>query len=197
PDGWARTLERGQRDADVLQVKVAALVGDRLARKQALDDLERLDVTAHALFRVHVPGLGLDVAVSETDARNEPTPPEHLQPGHLRGDVERLVERQEQDASADRHAVGLRGDPPEHRKRLEVGERMREVVLAGEDQIEADGARQPYLLDVIPEALDLRVARPMLDREAEPELDHGCENFCALPMDGQTYACTLAWIWRT
>src|SRR5262249_54398750 len=140
---------------------------------------------------------GLDVAVSETDAEDEPTARDHVERGHLLGDVERLVERQEQDASADRHAVGLRGGPPEHRKRLGVGERRREGVVAGGGEVRARGARQPYLLDVIPEALDLRVARPMLDREAEPELDHGCENFCALPMDGQTYACTLAWIWRT
>src|SRR5205809_1206059 len=93
PDGRARALERGQRDAHVLQAKVSALVGDRLARPQALDDLERLDVAAHALLRVQVHGLGLGIAVAEADTEDEAAARDHVERRHLLGDVERLVER--------------------------------------------------------------------------------------------------------
>ena len=96
------------------------------------------------------------------------------------------MERQQQDAGADGHALGLGGDPAQHGKRLEVRERMREVVLAREDQIEADRTGHAHLLEVLAEALGLGVAGRMLDGEAEPELDHGWENFRALPMCGQT-----------
>src|SRR2546427_9334808 len=84
-----------------------------------------------------------------------------------------MVERQEQAPRPERHAGGLGGDAGERRDRLEVGERVGEIVLARPDRGEPHGTREPDLLDVLLEAGRLRVLRQVLDREPDAEL-HSC-----------------------
>src|SRR5207249_8725176 len=57
--------------------------------------------------------------------------------------------------------------------RLEVGERVGEIVLARPDGGEPHGAREPHLLDVLAEPGGLWIVRQMLDREPDAELHSG------------------------
>ena len=71
------------------------------------------------------------------------------------------------------HAARVGGEAGEGRDRLEVRERIGQVVLARPDRAEADGTREPHLLDVLAKANGLRLLRPMLDGEAQAEPHSG------------------------
>src|SRR5204862_1657467 len=172
PDGRAGALQRTQRDSHVAEAEVLALVAHRLAVPQLLDHLETLDEARDPRLRVLAHRLVLHVPVAEADAEDEPPARDHVERGDLLGNLDRVVEREEETARAERHAGGVGRDAPERRDRLEVGERGGEIVLARPHGGEAQRARQPDLLDVLLEPCRLRLVRKVLDREPEAEL-HG------------------------
>ena len=84
-----------------------------------------------------------------------------------------MVQGEQEDAGAEDHAAGVGGQTREGGDRLEVRERIGQIVLARPDRAEADGAREPHLLDVLAETNGLRLLRQVLDGEAEAELHSG------------------------
>src|SRR6266545_2196742 len=173
PDRRARALERAHRDARAAQAEVAALVGDGLAAPQPLDDLEALDQTTDALLRVVPHCQVLDAAVPEADTEDQVAVRNHVERRELLGDLDRVVQREQENAGAECHAPGVGGEAREGRDRLEVRERIGEIVLARPDRAEPDCARKPDLLDVLAEAGRLRLLGEMLNGEAEAELHSG------------------------
>src|SRR5262249_48272232 len=91
----------------------------------------------------------------------------------LLGDLDGMVQGQQQDAGAEDHAARLGGDTREGGNGLKVREWIGQVVLARPHRAEAPRAREPHLLDVLAEANGLRLLRQMLDGEAEAELHSG------------------------
>src|SRR5215510_1046365 len=173
PDRRARALHRTHRDPRRPQLEVAALVVDRLAAPQPLDDLEALDEAADAILRILPERLIFDVAIAEADTEDQPAVGDDVERGELLGDLDGVVQGKQQDAGAEDHAARLGGDPRQRRDRLEVRERIGQVVLARPYRAEAHGTREAYLLDVLAEANGLRLLRQVLDGEAEAELHSG------------------------
>src|SRR5207249_10970436 len=140
---------------------------------EALDRREPVDERPDALLRVPPHRLVLDVAIAEGDAEDEAAPGDQVECRELLGGLDGVVEGQEQAPRPERHALGVRGDAGESRDRLEVGERVGEIVLARPDGGEPHGAREPHLLDVLAEPGGLWIVRQMLDREPDAELHSG------------------------
>ena len=73
-----------------------------------------------SLARVHTHRLVLGGAIAETHADDQPPAADHVQRGELLREVDRLVQREQQHAGAELHALGLGGHAPERRQGLEV-----------------------------------------------------------------------------
>ena len=157
-------------------LEVLALIVDRLAAPQSLQGLQPLHEAADSLAGVHPHRLVLGVAIAETEAHDQPPAADHVERGELLGEIDRLVQRQQQHAGAEHHALGLGRHACQRRQRLEVRERLGEIVLARPDGRKSDSASQAHLLDVLGEARGLRVLRAVLDREREAE-SHGWAEF--------------------
>ena len=139
PDRRAGPLQRGHRDPHARAAgKVLALIVDRLAAPQALERRQPLLEATDSLARVHAHRLVLGVAIAETHADDQPPAADHVERGELLGEVDRLVQREQQHAGAELHALGLGGHAPERRQRLEVRERVGEIVLTRPDGRESD-----------------------------------------------------------
>ena len=89
------------------------------------------------------------------------------------GDVDRMVQGEQEDARAEDHAARVGGEPREGRDRLEIRERIGQIMLARPHRAEAHGAREPDLLDVLAEADGLRLLRQVLDGEPQAESHSG------------------------
>jgi hypothetical protein len=170
--GGRGPLQRWHRDPHLAQLEVLALIVDRLAAPQSLQGLQPLHEAADSLAGVHPHRLVLGVAIAKTEAHDQPPAADHVERGELLGEIDRLVQRQQQHAGAEHHALGLGRHACQRRQRLEVRERLGEIVLARPDGRKSDSASQAHLLDVLGEARGLRVLRAVLDREREAE-SHG------------------------
>src|SRR5882724_469077 len=173
PDRRAGTLHRAHRDPRGSQAEVPALVVDGFAAPQPLDDLEPLDEATDAVLRVVPQRAVLDVPIAETDAEDQPAVRDHVERRELLGDLDGMVEGQQENPGAQDHAASVGGEAREGRDRLEIGERIGQVVLARPHRAEADGARESDLLDVLAEADGLRLLREVLHGEAEAEPHSG------------------------
>src|SRR6266508_3499824 len=157
PDLRARPLERRHGDADVRKREMAAGIAQGLARPEPLDDLEPLDEATDPLLRILPHGLVLDVTVAEPHSEDEASATDHVERRDLLGDLDGMVQGEEQDSGPERHRAGFGRDPCEDGNRLEICEGGGEVVLAGPDGIEADSRCQADLLEVLLEAAGWRV----------------------------------------
>ena len=134
---------------------MTAGVAHGLARPEPIDDLEPLLEPADPLLRILPHGQVLDVAVAEPDSEDEASAADDIECRDLLGDVDGMVQREEQDPGAERHRARLGRDPSKDGNRLEIREGRRQVVLARPDGIEADSRGQPHLLEVLLEAAGL------------------------------------------
>src|SRR5262245_42127773 len=173
PDRRPRVLEWPHRDPHAAQAEVAALVGDGLAMPEPFDELQALDQTADALLRVVAERRVFHVAVAEASAEDQAPVRDHIERGELLGDIDGVVQGKQDDAGAKLHAAGLGGDAGQSRDRLEVGERVGEIMLARPHRAEPHGAGEPDLLDVLAEADGLRLLMTVLAGAAEAELHSG------------------------
>ena len=100
------------------------VVVDRLAAPQPLDHLEPLDQTADAIFGILSERAILDVAVAEADAEDQTTVGDDVEGRQLLGDLDGMMQGQQEHAGAEDHAARVGGEARERRDRLEVGERI-------------------------------------------------------------------------
>src|SRR5262249_27096569 len=89
------------------------------------------------------------------------------------GDLDRVVQGQEDQVGADRKAGCFDGDALEQRQLRIKMETRRRVMLARPDRIEAERADQPRLLERLGEPPRRIVALGMLRVEINAELEHG------------------------
>ena len=115
----------------------------------------------------------LDVPVSEARADDQPTVRDHVERCELLGDVDRMEQGKQEDTRAEDQAARVRGEPRQGRDRLEVRERIGQIMLARPHRAEAHGAREPDLLDVLAEADGLRLLRQVLNGEPQAESHSG------------------------
>ena len=137
---------------------------------EALDDGERLLEPARALRGVKAKGLELLLLVPQADAEDELAACDLVEGGDLLRDVDRVLERQQDDACAEPHIARLRRQPAEERRGLENLDGVAEVVLARQRAVEAQGAREPHLLDEGAHALRHGLAGRVLRAEEQTEL---------------------------
>jgi hypothetical protein len=140
-------------------------VSDRLAAPQALDHAQRLLEPADSPARVQSYRLVIGVAIAQADADDEPAAADHVERGELLGEVDRLVQRQQQHPGAERHPLRLGRHARQRRQRLEVRERLRQIVLTRPHRRQPHRPRQPHLLDMRREPHRLRLLHSMLHRQ--------------------------------
>jgi hypothetical protein len=162
-------LHGRHRDPRVTQREVTALVPHRLAAPQPLQDVEPLDEPPAALARIQPERLVLGIAVAEPDADDQPPPADDVERGELLGQIDRMVQRQQDHAGAERHALRLRRHAPQRGKRLEVRERLRQIVLTRPHRREPHLPGQSHLFQMLGKPPHLRLLTPMLHRQRQPE----------------------------
>jgi hypothetical protein len=89
---------------------------------------------------------------------------DHIQRSHLFGDVDGIVQRQQQHGGPHAHTPGFSRQARQRRQRLDFLKGGGEIVLSHHDQVKARVARRPHLFDMLAKALDHRHTGRMLFR---------------------------------
>src|SRR5262249_59750827 len=115
----------------------------------------------------------LHVAIAEAGAEDHTAVGDDVERGELLGDVDGVLQGKQDDAGAERHAAGLRGHTRQSRDRLEIGERVREIVLARPYRAESPGAGEPDPLHRLTATDGLRLLRTVLNGGDQAEIHSG------------------------
>src|SRR5438046_1958004 len=113
PDRWMRLLHGAAAQRGVLQREVRAGHGHDVLGPQPLHGEEVLLEAAHALLLGRAEGQVLDLAVAEGDAEDDLASAHDVGGRDLLGDVERLVEREQDQPEVDPEIRRLGHDPAE------------------------------------------------------------------------------------
>ena len=168
PDGRPRHLRRPQRELLLVQPEAVPLRGHRLALEQPAHDVELLLEHAQALLG-QPERVVLLLPVAEPQAEHEAPVGDGIERGRVLGDLDRIEQREQEDAGAHAHLPRLGGDAREQRHELQHLERLREEVLPGRDVGEAELARQPHLLAAVARDLARGHRGRVLRRQEEAE----------------------------
>jgi hypothetical protein len=94
-------------DADVVELPVASMVRDAVLGPEAANDLDALRETAHALGHRHLEDGELLGPVAEPDTKHEPPARNHVQEGADLGQLNRVVQRQQDQVRPHPHPLDL------------------------------------------------------------------------------------------
>jgi hypothetical protein len=169
PDRGPGLLHRPQRRADTVEAAPGQVGVHLLAGPELLDDAEVLGEATHLLRARHGEGVVLHVPVAQAHAEHQPSSGDDVQAGEALRDVDRVVEGEQVDADPDPEVTRLGGEPAEVRQRLDVRERLAQVVLRREHRVPSavpDGVHEP---DLLVEGHHLVAADGLLVRHQETE----------------------------
>jgi hypothetical protein len=106
---------------------VLARIVHRLARPYPLEHLQPFHQPPHAILRLESQREVLGIAISQPQPDDQAAVSDDVQGGELLlGQLDGMVERQEDDAGPERHALGLGGHAGQSGDGLEIGEGIRE-----------------------------------------------------------------------
>ena len=146
--GGRGSLRRPQRELLLAQAEAVPLGGHRLALEQAPHDVELLLEHRQPLLR-QPERVVLLLPVAEPEPEHEAAVGDGVERGRVLRDLDRIEQREQEDAGAHAHLPRLGRDPRQQRHGLEHLVRLGEEVLAGGDVVEAELARQPHLLAAV------------------------------------------------
>ena len=149
---------------------MAADHGDAVLGPEPLDGLEVLDEARYPLRLAGAEGLELDLAVAETAAEDQVAAGDQVDGGVLLGDVEGLVQREQDDSGGQSQARHLGRDAGQERQLLDLLEGRGAVVAALGDLPEAELFGEPGLRHQLLEALAHVVARRKLAADGKSKL---------------------------
>src|SRR5581483_4437197 len=164
-----RALDRLRAERDALGVEVPSPVRDRGLRPEPPNEGRALAEERRAVAQLAPEGGELLGPVPLPHAEDHPPARDDVEHGAVFRDVDRVVEREEQDAGPELDARRLRRNEAERDERRGEEPVLDEMVLADEDGIESDLLPRPDLLDRLPEHLIGAVARTAFDAVHEPE----------------------------
>ena len=110
---------------------------------QPLDDIETLLEAAHPLAARHAERIELDLAIAETDAKDEIAAPDRIERGDAFGDLDRVVQGRQQYSGDAGHLARLGREPRQKRDQLQLAHAFAQIMLTGGDGVPAAVARQP------------------------------------------------------
>ena len=151
-------------------VPVAPVVRHAILGPEAADDLDTFGEAAHALGHRHLEDGELFGPVAESDAEHEAPAGDHVHEGGGLGQLDRVVERQQDQVRPDPQPLDLGRQALEHRQERKVVEPWGDVMLPSPDRVEPQAADQPRLLDRLGEAARGVVAGRVLRVQVDSEL---------------------------
>ena len=151
-------LRRRKRELLLLELEAVPLRGHDLALEQPPHDVELLLEDAQPPGR-QPEGIVLLLPVAETEAEHEAAVGDGAEGGRVLRHLDRVEQRQQEDAGADAHLPRVRRDAREQRYGLQHLVGLREEVLAGGDVVKAEVARKPHLLAAVARDLARRGSR--------------------------------------
>ena len=147
-----------------------ALQGDGVFGPEPFDGRQVFLETPPAFLLGRAEGLQLHVAITNAAAENQLAVGHDIERAELFRHVERLVQRQQQDAGVDANTGRFGGDPREERNLRQVLQRARAVMRALGDRVVAQPLDEPRLLQHFREAVGDIVALGELPPHHESEL---------------------------
>ena len=150
---------------------------DAILGPQPADDADGLREPADALRHGHAVDGVLLRAIAEPDAEQELAAGDHIHEGADLGQLDRVVQGQQRDVGAEPQSLGVGSEALQQAELREEVEAGRDMMLAGPDRIEAEGADQAHLLQRLGEAAGGVVARGVLRVQVDAEL-HGIASSC-------------------
>ncbi len=136
--GGRASLRRRTRELLLLELEAVALRGHDLAFEQPPHDVELLLEDAQPPGR-QPEGIVLLLPVAETEAEHEAAVGDGVEGGRVLRHLDRVEQRQQEDAGADAHLPRVGRDAREQRYGLQHLVRLREEVLAGGHVVESRG----------------------------------------------------------
>ena len=156
--------------AHVVEREEAPRVAEALFGPRAAHDLDGLVEALAALLLGHAVSGELGRAVAPPHAHVEPAVRDDVDEGHLLGEAQRLVEREDRGGEADPNPLGPRRDRARERGRIDRETVVDEMMLGEPHRIEAELFRPHHLLELAVDDLRVRIARMRLEEVIRPEL---------------------------
>ena len=163
-------LERPRVDADVVELPVATVMRDAVFGPQPANDLDALGEPAHPLDHRHLEDGELLGPIAEPHAEHESPARDQVEEGADLRQLDRVVQRKEDEVGPHPHSFDLGGQALEHRQQWKVVEAGSDVVLSAPDRVESQPANQPRLLQQLGEAAGGIVGGRMLRIQVDAEL---------------------------
>ena len=171
PDRRARVGDGAHRQPHPVEPGPRQVPRHRPTAPELVDDGEVLGEPPHLLLGRDTERGVLLGAVPEAHREHRPAPADDVEARVGLRRVHRVVHGQQVAAGADDHLPRLGREPGEPGQRLDVGEGPGEVVLAGEDRVEALVPRPPDQVELLVEDDDGVLLGTALVGEVEPDAD--------------------------
>src|SRR5208282_2927560 len=142
-----RTAGGTRQNSHIMKIEMFALDAEALAGPRALQNFDRLQGAAEARLLRNLQRVEFLVAVAHPDAEAEAAAREHVDHRGVLGEAQRMIERGEQDVSAELQAGGARGDRGQHRHDGREITVVDEVMLGEPNGMEAGGLDEFYLAE--------------------------------------------------
>jgi hypothetical protein len=110
PDRRARPLHRLQRHLGAIETEMLPLTTHLIFSPQTLEQRQGFLKTRHTRGSVHPKHRVFDVAIPQPHAAHQSSIADDVKGGELFGQVDRIIQRQEQDIGDQRHFPRLSGD---------------------------------------------------------------------------------------
>ena len=133
PDGRMRLLDRRHSHPGLVHAPVSALEGDLLPGPEELHQLDGLGHARHPVLPGGADGLQLRLPVPQANAQGEPSLADVVQSHSRLGDVNGVVQREQDDACQEPHVPRLRRQPAQQRDGVRPRRRIRDPVLGHRD----------------------------------------------------------------
>ena len=165
---------------------VLAFVLHLVFSPESLDDFQRLVHPTDALFALHSKGGVLLVAVAQADAEDETAVGDAVEGGDALGQLDRVVQRQQQHRGSDLHIARLGGQAGEQREHGAHLVGRGQVVLPRGDEAEPGIAGSGHLLDAVLNLLGHGLAGEILVGYEESQLHD-----CSLRLEARIGPCVI------